>query len=95
MISALIREFLLPLLLFLFVRAVINSFVRSRRSAPRRAANPPPPPAPPPAHTGGVLHKDPICGTYVSTDSGVTRTIKGEVVYFCSPECRDKYRTGS
>jgi YHS domain-containing protein len=93
MISALIREFLLPLLLFLFLRAVLrNVFAGFRRPAHRPSSNAPP--APPPAHAGGVLHKDPVCGTYVSTDSGTTHTVNGQVVYFCSPECRDKYRTG-
>jgi YHS domain-containing protein len=27
----------------------------------------------------------------VSTSLAVTRTIKGEVVYFCSNECRNKF----
>jgi YHS domain-containing protein len=50
--------------------------------------------APPPAPTvvaGGELKKDPVCGTYVSTSLGFTRTVKGEVMYFCSKECRDKF----
>jgi YHS domain-containing protein len=89
MISALIREFIIPLLVFLFLRAVLrNVFSGFRRSVSR------PTPAPPPAHAGGVLHKDPVCGTYVSSDSGIARTIDGQTIYFCSPECRDKYRPG-
>jgi YHS domain-containing protein len=42
---------------------------------------------------GGELKRDPVCGTYVSTAVSVKRTVKGEVVHFCSEECRDKYRT--
>lgn len=89
MISALIREFVIPLLLFLFLRAVLrNVFAGFRRPASRSPAAS----APPPVRPGGVLHKDPVCGTYVSGDSGTMQTINGRMVYFCSPECRDKYR---
>jgi YHS domain-containing protein len=92
MISALIREFVIPLLLFLFLRAVLrNVFAGFRRPASRPTAAAPPPP---PTRAGGVLHKDPVCGTYVSSDSGITQTVDGQMVYFCSPECRDKYRAG-
>jgi len=91
MISALIREFLIPLLLFLFLRAVLRNVLAGfRRPAPRSSSTPP---SPPQARPGGQLHKDPVCGTYVSTDSCITQTIGGRMVYFCSPECRDKYRS--
>ena len=40
---------------------------------------------------GGALTKDPVCGTYVSTGASVTRTVDGQVLHFCSKECRDKY----
>jgi YHS domain-containing protein len=41
---------------------------------------------------GGELKKDPICGTYVSTSTAVKKSApKGEVVYFCSTACRDKF----
>jgi YHS domain-containing protein len=43
-------------------------------------------------HSGGELKKDPVCGTYVSTSASISRTVKGEVFYFCSKECADKYR---
>jgi len=92
MISALIREFLLPLLLFLFLRSILRNLFASFRSKPVRRA--PQNPQPPAARTGGVLHKDPVCGTYVSTDSSVNYTINGQVLYFCSQECCQKYRAG-
>jgi YHS domain-containing protein len=41
--------------------------------------------------SGGELKKDPVCGTYVSTTASIARTVKGEVFYFCSKECSDKY----
>ena len=42
--------------------------------------------------SGGELKKDPVCGTYVSAGAAVTKRVKGAVVHFCSPECRDKYQ---
>ena len=43
------------------------------------------------AHKGGELKRDPVCGTYILPDTAVTKTVGGEVVYFCSPACRDKH----
>jgi len=85
MISAFVREFVIPLVLFLLLRSLLSG-VFSRRNQPA---------APPPAPSGGTLHKDPICGTYVSADSAIALTVKGEQVYFCSRECWDKYHEGS
>lgn len=39
----------------------------------------------------GHLKKDPVCGTYISTDLSVKKTVNGEVVHFCSEACRDKF----
>jgi YHS domain-containing protein len=94
MISALIREFIIPLLIFLFLRAVLRNVFAGLRHSASRPSRPSDTATPPPARAGGVLHKDPVCGTYVSSDSGIARTIDGQTVYFCSPECMDKYRAG-
>ena len=48
-------------------------------------------PKSPPATGGGALKRDPVCGTYVPMDNSVRKSVNGEVLYFCSPECRDKY----
>ena len=41
---------------------------------------------------GGELKKDPVCGTYVSTSTAVRKSApQGEIVYFCSTTCRDKF----
>ena len=90
MLSAFIREFLIPLLLFLFLRSILRTlWVNFRRPISRSH----PPGAPPPVRTGGQLHRDPVCGTYVSSDTGIVQKSGGETIFFCSPECRDKYRT--
>jgi YHS domain-containing protein len=39
----------------------------------------------------GELKRDPVCGTYISTETSVKRTVNGQVVHFCSTACRDKY----
>jgi len=78
-------EFLPYLLLFLFLRSIVRSFLSNRRRAPG-------PPRQKPIQPGGELKKDPVCGTYVSVASSFTRNVNGEVVYFCSKECRDRYR---
>jgi YHS domain-containing protein len=40
---------------------------------------------------GGELKKDPVCGTYVSAATAITKRVGGEVIYFCSDTCRQKY----
>jgi len=92
MISALIREFLIPLLLFLFLRRLLGGiFAALRTPASRSPAGPLPPPLAP---MGGTLVKDPVCGTYVSAASSITQVIHGQVWHFCSLECSEKYRAG-
>lgn len=41
---------------------------------------------------GGELKRDPVCGTYVAASTSVKKTVRGQVVHFCSLECRDKYQ---
>jgi YHS domain-containing protein len=38
------------------------------------------------------LVRDPVCGTYVSPGSAPSLTAGGATHYFCSEECRAKYR---
>ena len=86
-------RFLLPLLAFLLVRAVLKSIFSSFRSYTTSQTTPQTQsPQPPPVSAGGELKKDPVCGTYVATGASVTRTVNGQVLYFCSAQCRDRYR---
>ncbi|HLH19706.1 MAG TPA: hypothetical protein VKX45_20960 [Bryobacteraceae bacterium] len=89
MFRTLIVEFLLPLLVFLLLRNLLRGFLSAGGQRTAR----PPQPQPPPVSPGGELKKDPVCGTYVSTATAVQERVKGEVVYFCSQECREKYRS--
>jgi YHS domain-containing protein len=89
MIRLFFRFIVLPVLLFLLVRAILRSIIEGFRSTlgPRSAAR-----QPSEVRSGGELKKDPVCGTYVSTAASITRTVNGEIFYFCSQECCDKYR---
>ncbi len=40
------------------------------------------------------LHRDPVCGTHVPEGIAVTLESGGQVHYFCSTECREKFRVG-
>lgn len=50
--------------------------------------------APPknPSGTIGELKKDPVCGTFISTQTAFQKVVHGETYYFCSMECRDKFK---
>ncbi len=39
----------------------------------------------------GELKTDPVCGTYIAAASAIKEKVGGQVVHFCSQECRDKY----
>ena len=89
MIRLFFRFIVLPVLLFFIVRAILGSIIEGFRSTlgPRSAAR-----QPPAVSSGGELKRDPVCGTYVSTSASIQRTVNGQVLYFCSQECSDKYR---
>ena len=83
MIRGFFIDFILPLLLFLIVRSVLGSlFKRGRGTQVQNRPEPSP---------SMELKKDPVCGTYVSPATGVSRSVQGHVIYFCSKECRDKF----
>jgi uncharacterized protein len=41
---------------------------------------------------GVQMVRDPVCGTYVVPDRALSLTHGSSLVYFCSADCRDKYR---
>lgn len=48
---------------------------------------------PSPTPSGGELKKDPVCGTFISTATAFQKYAGGQTYYFCSTECRDKFKT--
>ena len=84
MIRVFFEDFILPLLLFLIVRSIIGSLFKRTRGNPGQQQ-------PSQAPASMELKKDPVCGTYVSPATGVSRSVQGHLIYFCSKECRDKF----
>ncbi|MBM3818440.1 MAG: YHS domain-containing protein [Acidimicrobiia bacterium] len=39
------------------------------------------------------LVRDPVCGTYVAPANALSLTAGGTTHYFCSEDCRKKFRT--
>ncbi|HUA19590.1 MAG TPA: hypothetical protein VMB25_12660 [Bryobacteraceae bacterium] len=85
-------ELLLTAIVILFLRAVIGIVVKGFGQATRAPDQP----------RAGVhasneptrtreLKKDPVCGTYIASDTSIQETVGGQVFYFCSRQCRDKY----
>ena len=91
MIRWLFIRFLLPLIVFLLVRSVLKTVFRTFGQV-MHAPDPPGAARADNFPAGGELKKDPVCGTYVSAGAAVTKRVNGELLHFCSPECRDKYR---
>jgi YHS domain-containing protein len=87
-----ILEILVPILIFTLVRSIFRTLFGSNRTVLRPDPRGSAPPSQPSVVAGGELKKDPVCGTYVSTSVSVTRKVDGELLHFCSTECRDKYR---
>ncbi len=79
------RVILVAILLLLVLRA-IRLLVRGIT----QAAGPAPPHRRP--STPVKLVRDPICGTHVSPATSLSLTASGATHYFCSEECRTKYR---
>jgi YHS domain-containing protein len=86
LVAVLVRAFIF-LILFVMARSLLRSLWSAftsggaSSSASQRAQ----------VQQGGELKRDPVCGTYVSPAVSLTGKSNGETVYFCSPECRDKY----
>jgi YHS domain-containing protein len=43
-----------------------------------------------PGHSQQLV-RDPVCGIHVAAGLALPAKLGGETLYFCSPECRDKY----
>lgn len=46
----------------------------------------------PSVQAGGELKRDPVCGTFISTATALQKKTGGEIHYFCSEECRRKFK---
>lgn len=89
-------ELISALFIFGLARAVVSMVARalnsgsSPNSAPREpAANS----AAAEMRTAGELRKDPVCGTFVAVTTPYSLINEGNTTYFCSKECRDRFKT--
>ncbi|MGA8030528.1 MAG: hypothetical protein WB992_25575 [Bryobacteraceae bacterium] len=91
MIRALL-ELLFFLLAAMVARAVLSSLVKGYRNRAGSAGangsvgNPPVMPT-----GGGDLHKDPVCGTFVSEATPFRQQVGRETFFYCSNACREKH----
>jgi len=67
----------------IIVKAYTSSTPQQSSSSPRQSASVP---------AGGELKKDPVCGTFISTATAFQKASGGQTYYFCSTECRDKFK---
>src|SRR3954467_8416280 len=94
-------------ILFLVVSVFVLSVLRSvigivlrgfgdLFQSPQSQGGAPPRPAAAPStgetRSGGELKRDPVCGTFIAASSAIQKKTGGEVYFFCSPECRDKFK---
>ena len=87
----LILEAVIAVLVISMLRSVIGIIAKALFHSPTAGA-PSAAPQRPTVPSGGELKKDPVCGTFISTATPIQKKIGAEVYYFCSPECRDRFR---
>ncbi|MDZ4800272.1 MAG: hypothetical protein SGI92_19105 [Bryobacteraceae bacterium] len=91
LLLAIITVFILTV--FRMIAGVLSkSFSEMTGGGAQRGPATPPPPRPAAETTGGALRRDPVCGMFIPESSAVTKSVKGETLYFCSPECRDRHK---
>jgi len=86
-------SFLVRVILFTIaisvIRSVVNHILRLWHGGqPRTVARSPRTHA---AQGSTELRQDPVCGTYVAVDSSLKKIVRGQVIHFCSPECRSRH----
>lgn len=93
-------EILFTIGVVLIARAVLTSIFKgiaraSADSLGRQAQGPGPRQrgreAAPESNSGGELHKDPVCGTYVAESAALKRQAGGQTFYYCSESCRERH----
>lgn len=82
---------LVGILLVTFLRMVMGMIFKSMGEMMRPAGTPTPPGRPPVVPASGELKRDPVCGTFVPSNTTFRKVLKGETYHFCSAACRDKY----
>jgi YHS domain-containing protein len=90
-------ELIITLVIAWVARAVLTSVMKEFGSAASSAFRQQQPPQQPGQQAAqetpraGELHKDPVCGTYVSESTSFRRQLSGKTIYYCSDACRQKH----
>ncbi len=74
------------------IGVIVKGFADLFQSGQSQSTPPGSGPRAPTAPAGRELKKDPVCGTFISTATALQKRSGGEVYYFCSTECRDKFK---
>lgn len=74
------------------VRSIIGIVLKGFSDLFRPPASPESGSRSPSVPVAGELKKDPVCGTFISTSTEFQKKAGGETYYFCSAECRDKFK---
>lgn len=84
-----IFELIMTVLVITLLRSVIGILAKGifHPSAPAASTG-----RRPSVPAGGELKKDPVCGTFISTATAIHKKIGGETYYFCSADCRDRFK---
>jgi YHS domain-containing protein len=83
---------ILDLLLALVVWRAFSKFLGGVVAGLNRPRPQSPAARPQSAASGIQMARDPICGTFVVPGRAIELAVGGERIYFCSVECRDKFR---
>lgn len=92
----LIFELLLMVVVLTVLKSILGIVLRGFSQAMKPGSMAPGAPGPSnQVPLSGELKKDPVCGTYIATTTSIKEKVGGEVIHFCSTECRDKYVASS
>jgi YHS domain-containing protein len=75
------------------VRSIIGIVVKGFTDLFHPTTPPQGGPRAPATPAGRELKKDPVCGTFISTGTAIQKRVGGETYYFCSNECREKFKS--
>jgi YHS domain-containing protein len=83
---------LVSILLISIVRSIVGMIMHGFSELMKGPSQTPEKARGPEVPVAGELKKDPVCGTYVSTATAFKRSAAGDTIYFCSAECRDRFK---
>jgi YHS domain-containing protein len=98
-----ILELVLTIAAIAIAKAVLSSIVKGITSAGAHSSQAGPAAGSPRARgqqtqsqaSGGTLHRDPVCGTFVADSTPFQRQGSQQSFFYCSANCRDAHRSAA